>query len=214
MSEQNENLPPQAMMKLMKDIRDVTKNTPEGIVIHFSEENMACIHADIEGPVGTPFEGGLFRCMLRIGSDFPNSPPKGYFITKIFHPNVSSKGEICVNTLKKDWNPSHGLKHVLMVIRCLLIHPNPESALNEEAGKLLLEEYDSYSKRAAMFTKLYATPKNAEAKESKSVLPSNKVDPKRKGTEKSQSKGKSSKSSKSSKAKSKRRAKGTSLKRL
>ena len=28
----------------------------------------------------------------------------GFFITKIFHPNVSDKGEICVNTLKKDWN--------------------------------------------------------------------------------------------------------------
>ena len=24
-------------------------------------------------------------------------------MTKIFHPNVSDRGEICVNTLKKDW---------------------------------------------------------------------------------------------------------------
>jgi hypothetical protein len=28
------------------------------------------------------------------------------------------------------------------VIRCLLIYPNPESALDEEAGKLLLEAYE------------------------------------------------------------------------
>lgn len=39
-------------------------------------------------------------------------------MTKIFHPNVASNGEICVNTLKKDWNPSLGLRHVLSV-RCL-----------------------------------------------------------------------------------------------
>ena len=39
----------------------------------------------------------------------------GYFLTKIFHPNVSNKGEICVNTLKKDWDKDCGLKHVLMV---------------------------------------------------------------------------------------------------
>mmetsp|Transcript_5306 Transcript_5306/g.8207 ORF Transcript_5306/g.8207 Transcript_5306/m.8207 type:complete len:212 (-) Transcript_5306:182-817(-) len=210
----NENLSPQAMMKLMKDIRDVTKNTPEGIVLHFSEENMTCINADIEGPEGTPFQGGVFRCMLRIGSDFPNSPPKGFFLTKIFHPNVSSKGEICVNTLKKDWKPAHGLKHVLMVIRCLLIHPNPESALNEEAGKLLLEEYDSYSKRALMFTKLYATPKGSnESKESKesSCLKASSKSNKSKATS---AKSKSSKVSKSSKSKSKRRQKGSSLKRL
>lgn len=39
----------------------------------------------------------------------------GFFLTKIFHPNIASNGEICVNTLKKDWNPSLGLRHVLIV---------------------------------------------------------------------------------------------------
>lgn len=64
-------------------------------------------------------------------------------MTKIFHPNIrQGSGEICVNTLKKDWQPSHGVRHVLVVVRCLLIEPFPESALNEEAGKMLLEQYD------------------------------------------------------------------------
>ena len=27
--------------------------------------------------VGTPFEGGLFKMKLVLGSDFPNAPPKG-----------------------------------------------------------------------------------------------------------------------------------------
>ena len=71
----------------------------------------------------------------------------GFFLTKIFHPNVSSRGEICVNTLKKDWKSDLGLKHILLTIKCLLIVPNPESALNEEAGKLLLERYDDYCAR-------------------------------------------------------------------
>lgn len=31
-------------------------------------------------------------------------------------------------------------------IKCLLIHPNPESALDEEAGKQLLEDYEGYAK--------------------------------------------------------------------
>lgn len=60
-------------------------------------------------------------------------------MTNIFHPNVSKGGDICVNTLKQDWSPSHGIRHILMVIRCLLIEPFPESALNDEASKLLLE---------------------------------------------------------------------------
>ena len=34
--------------------------------------------------------------------------------------------------------------------------PNPESALNEEAGKLLLEAYDDYASRAKMMTEIHA----------------------------------------------------------
>ena len=52
---------------------------------------------------------------------------------------VAKNGEICVNTLKKDWKADCKLSHILMVVRCLLIEPNPESALNEEAGRMFME---------------------------------------------------------------------------
>ncbi|PNH00536.1 Ubiquitin-conjugating enzyme E2 22, partial [Tetrabaena socialis] len=42
------------------------------------------------------------------------------------------------------------------IIRCLLIQPFPDSALNEEAGKLLLEDYDEYDKRARLMTSIHA----------------------------------------------------------
>ena len=46
----------------------------------------------------TPFENGEFTCKLRLTDSFPKEPPKGYFITKIFHPNVEPRtGEICVS---------------------------------------------------------------------------------------------------------------------
>jgi ubiquitin-conjugating enzyme E2 S len=35
--------------------------------------------------------------------------------TKIFHPNISKKGEICVDTLKKGWRKDYGVGHVLTV---------------------------------------------------------------------------------------------------
>lgn len=34
--------------------------------------------------------------------------------------------------------------------------PNPESALNEEAGKMLLEQYADYCQRAKMMTEIHA----------------------------------------------------------
>ena len=64
---------------------------------------------------GTPYAGGEFHVRLVLTKDFPQCPPKGFFITKIFHPNVSNSGEICVNTLSKDWKPDFGVKRILLV---------------------------------------------------------------------------------------------------
>jgi ubiquitin-conjugating enzyme E2 S len=87
-----------------------------------NESDVTDIQAEIEGPVGTPYQGGIFRCRLAIQSDFPSNPPKGYFLTKIFHPNVSEHGEICVNTLKKDWNPAAwSLHNILEVLNSLTL---------------------------------------------------------------------------------------------
>lgn len=121
-----------------------------------NEDNIADIVAEISGPVDTPYEGGLFRVKLVLPQDYPQNPPKGYFLTKIFHPNISKSGEICVNTLKRDWQPTHDLRHIFMVIRCLLIEPFPESALNEEAAKQLLEDYEGYAKYAKLMTNVHA----------------------------------------------------------
>ncbi|CAD1472796.1 unnamed protein product, partial [Heterotrigona itama] len=133
-----ENLSPQIIRRVAKEMSELAAQPPEGIRIILNEEDVTDIQAIIEGPY------------------FPQGPPKAFFLTKIFHPNVAKNGEICVNTLKKDWKSDLGIKHILLTVKCLLIVPNAESALNEEAGKLLLERYDDYSERAKMMTEIHA----------------------------------------------------------
>ncbi|XP_075512828.1 ubiquitin-conjugating enzyme E2 22-like isoform X1 [Primulina tabacum] len=152
----NENLPPNVIKQLAKELKNLDETPPEGIKVGVNDDNFSVICADIEGPAETPYENGLFRMKLVLSRDFPQSPPKGYFLTKIFHPNIATNGEICVNALKKDWNPCLSLRHVLIVIRCLLIEPFPESALNEQAGKMLNENYDEYAKYARLYTTIHA----------------------------------------------------------
>jgi len=94
---------------------------------------------------------------LLLPADFPASAPKGNFVTKIFHPNIRpATGEICVNALKKDWLPTHGIRHILTVVHCLLINPWPDSALNEEAAKMMIDSYEEYAARARMLTSIHA----------------------------------------------------------
>eukprot|EP01023_Acetabularia_acetabulum_P063701 TRINITY_DN8039_c2_g1_i3.p2 TRINITY_DN8039_c2_g1~~TRINITY_DN8039_c2_g1_i3.p2 ORF type:complete len:237 (+),score=37.23 TRINITY_DN8039_c2_g1_i3:266-976(+) len=145
-----------AQKKVMKELRSLMEEPCADITV--SEDGcMSQISAEVAGPEGTPYEGGIFRLRLVLPHDFPETPPRGYFQTRIFHPNVSSIGEICVNVLKKDWKSSMGLRHILQIIRCLLIEPFPESALNEEAGRLFMDDYQEYFRQASMWTRLHGS---------------------------------------------------------
>jgi len=155
---------PRVIQVIQRQVTELIKKPVDSIQYVLNEADILDIQADIIGPIGTPYAGGAFRCRLVLSSEFPKVPPKGFFLTKMFHPNVSEKGEICVNTLKKDWDPTHwSLQHIFEVIRCLLIVPFPESALNEEAGKAFMEDYEEYAKHARLITELYALPKDKPA---------------------------------------------------
>lgn len=166
-----ENLPPRTIARVSKEVRDLMKKSPGGISLVVDPEtgmpaSLGEVVAEVEGPQGTPYEKHYFRLKLVLGVDFPASPPRGFFLTKIYHPNVDmTTGAICVNTLKKDWAPETTFSHVLSVIRCLLINPFPESSLNDEAGKLFMESYDEYSKRARLMTDVHGRPHSSAMSE-------------------------------------------------
>jgi ubiquitin-conjugating enzyme E2 S len=74
---------------------------------------------------------------------------------------------VCVETLKRDWSSTLKLRDVLVTISCLLIQPNPASALNEEAGKLANEDWDGFCRRAKLMTEIHAAIPANLAKEVK-----------------------------------------------
>ena len=162
------------MIKILwRQQQELLKKSPDHVKPIINSEDPIDIQADIEGPEGTPYESGLFRVKLFIPSEFPQIAPKGIFLTKIFHPNVSEKGEICVNTLKRDWNPKQwSLYNLFEVIKCLLIVPFPQSSLNEEAGKMFMDNYDEYFKVAKMLTDIHAKKKNTQSNDKDEKLKS------------------------------------------
>ncbi|GAB7361013.1 hypothetical protein MBLNU230_g1056t1 [Neophaeotheca triangularis] len=111
----------------------------------------------LAGPTHTPFEAGVFKLHLNIPPEYPQAPPTANFRTPIFHPNVEQEtGGVCVETLKRDWDAKLTLRDVLVTICCLLIQPNPDSALNAEAGALIRDDYEAFSRRAKLMTSIHA----------------------------------------------------------
>ncbi|KAH9010573.1 ubiquitin-conjugating enzyme/RWD-like protein [Lactarius pseudohatsudake] len=149
------SIPYAAMRRLMRELKELRTNPPEGIRVQLSEESVLDVVGIVEGPgEARHIKEGYFRVKFDFTEEFPAGTNRNVrsVYHQDFHPNVSSAGEIY-------WKSSYGIGHILVTIKCLLIYPNPDSALDEEAGKLLQENYESYCERAKLITSVHATPK-------------------------------------------------------
>lgn len=77
-----------AAKRLFMEYKNLTKDSPEGITAGpVNEDDMYVWEALIEGPDGTPFEGGIFPAELKFPKDYPLMPPTMRFLCETWHPN-------------------------------------------------------------------------------------------------------------------------------
>lgn len=151
-----------SIRRLAKDQATLRQSTPPNYLFPEGDEDslpddLTQLLILVTGAHGTPYSQGVWKLHLRMPDDYPKNPPKATFKTHIYHPNVEENtGAVCLDTLKKDWESKLTLKDILITISCLLIHPNPDSALNSEAGSLLQEDYDAFSRKAKLMTSIHA----------------------------------------------------------
>lgn len=110
----------------------------------------------LRGPSGTPYSGGKFKLRVQLEDDYPFSPPKIKFETKIYHPNINDKGDICLDILSTNWSAALSLEKTLLTISALIADPNPDDPLAPAIGA----EYKSNKKQFDMHA-VEHTKKNA-----------------------------------------------------
>ena len=78
-----------AQKRLFHEYKNLSTNPPDGITAGpITEDDMFYWEALIQGPEGTPFEGGIFAAELKFPKDYPLSPPTMKFVGGgIWHPN-------------------------------------------------------------------------------------------------------------------------------
>jgi ubiquitin-protein ligase len=124
----------------IKELKNLIENEPidehRFIEINMINNNINELNIFFMGPKITPYEEMLNHIVVKIPKEYPNRPPTLQFMNKIFHPNISPEGRICLDILSSNWKPVYTLRTVLMSIMLLLSDPNPDSPLNGEAANL------------------------------------------------------------------------------
>ncbi len=103
----------------------------------------------------TPYEGGLFKMKVIFPATYPLKPPFIQFLTKIYHPCINDQGMVCMGLLS-NWAPTSEVRHVLLVISCLLHDPSMEDPLVSDRMALYLRDRNEYMKTARTWTNKYA----------------------------------------------------------
>lgn len=84
-----------ASKRLFQEYKHLTTDPPEGITAGpVNEDDLFLWEAMIQGPEGTPYEGGVFPAELKFPKDYPLMPPTMKFQCDIWHPN----GKTCLLT--------------------------------------------------------------------------------------------------------------------
>ncbi|XP_048760905.1 ubiquitin-conjugating enzyme E2 D2-like [Ostrea edulis] len=147
-----------ALKRLAKELKDITSDPPAGCSAGPEvDTDMFSWKATIQGPDDSPYSGGLYFLKIQFPTDYPFKPPKVSFTTKIYHPNINSNGNICLDILRSQWSPALTVSKVLLSINALMTDPNPDDPLMPEIAKLYKTDRAKYNKMAMEWTKKYAS---------------------------------------------------------
>lgn len=143
----------QRIHKEMKEIR----NENCGISVETIEDNFMKLKGEMVGPSGTPYEGGNYCLEIKIPERYPFEPVKVRFLTKIWHPNISSvTGAICLNILTDDWAACISLRTVLISLQALLSAAEPDDPLDAVVAKQYKEKQELFKLTAKHWAQIYA----------------------------------------------------------
>ncbi|KAI3727084.1 hypothetical protein L1987_66893 [Smallanthus sonchifolius] len=144
--------------RVQKELQECNKDiNVSGISVNPKFDNLVNLIGIIPGPVATPYEGGTFNIDIDLPDAYPFEPPRMKFVTKVWHPNISSQsGAICLDILKDQWSPALTLKTALLSIQALLSTPQPDDPQDAVVAQQYLKDNQVFASTARYWTETFA----------------------------------------------------------
>ncbi|OHT04359.1 Ubiquitin-conjugating enzyme family protein [Tritrichomonas foetus] len=90
------------------------------------------------------WKGGVFDFDIKIPEEWPIEPPEVSIITRVWHPNLSENGDVCLSLLSEHYTPVISISHIIAGLQYLFCEPNPRSPLNNEAAMQMFADNDLF----------------------------------------------------------------------
>ena len=91
-----------AINRIRKELAQIGNDPPSNCSAGpANSEDLFHWTATIMGPDDSPYKDGLFNLNIHFPTDYPFKPAKVAFTTRVYHPNVSQNGAICLDILKE-----------------------------------------------------------------------------------------------------------------
>ena len=142
--------------KLQSEFRELRKDGLSGVGGSAGIINKNYLHwkACFIGPKTSPYNGGLYWIEIKCKEEYPETPPEVIFKTKIWHPNISESGSICIEYLN-NWQKTYNIRGIVTSLFDLLGTPNfgsPLNSLTQENHKMKSD----FEKKASEYNSKYA----------------------------------------------------------
>jgi len=152
-----------ATMRIQRELKDLKSNKDSACQLDMVGNSMNHLTGQIVGPAGTPYEGGTYQLSFEIPSNYPFSPPKAKFITKIWHPNISSvTGAICLDILKDAWAAALTLRTVMLSLQALLSAPEPDDPQDAVVASQYKKNQEKFNQTAQYWAHKYAGAQSSQ----------------------------------------------------
>ena len=143
-------------LRLINELKRLNNEPIDNVSFQVDDANMLNWNFTLIGPHESPYEGGIYNGVIKFPENYPYKPPEVIFTSKLFHPNVYADGKLCISILHEGndttgyeheterWRPIQNIRTIFLSIISLLNDPNPDSAANIDAAKMLRDNKKEY----------------------------------------------------------------------
>jgi len=107
-------------------------------------------------PDQAPYNKAAFKIEINFPAEYPFKPPKVTFKTKIYHPNIDEKGQVCLPIISaENWKPATKTDQVIQSLVALIQEPEPEHPLRADLAEEFSKDRKKFNKNAEDFSKKF-----------------------------------------------------------